>query len=192
MSKFWKSKTKAKCPFYLGERDRSIICESHTCENVRFTFESPQEKHKYQAKDGQIEGIWYNAKYNNNGGKTSLDASDDAATANWGGSWRMPTASEIEELYDECTWTWTTENEVNGYRVIGTNGNSIFLPAAGRRGGSNLNDEGNYGNYWSSSLDESNSGSGRFLYFNSGYVGTWDSSRRYVGFPVRPVCPSAE
>lgn len=125
-------------------------------------------------------------------GKTTLDAADDAATANWGGDWTMPTASDFDELKDKCTWTWTTENEVNGYRVIGTNGNSIFLPAAGGRKGSGLDGEGSYGYYWSSSLDESNSGSGRFLYFNSGYVNAWGSSRRYVGFPVRPVCPSAE
>ena len=58
----------------------------------------------------------------------------DAATANWGGSWRMPKSTELKELIDNCTWTWTTQNGVNGYKVIGTNGNSIFLPAAGLYG----------------------------------------------------------
>lgn len=52
----------------------------------------------------------------------------DAATANWGGNWRMPTEEEIEELTKECIWKWTTKNGVTGYKVIGPNGNSIFLP----------------------------------------------------------------
>lgn len=55
----------------------------------------------------------------------------DAAAANWGGDWRMPKYTEFEELVNECTWIWVTQNGVNGYSVIGPNGNSIFLPAAG-------------------------------------------------------------
>ena len=74
----------------------------------------------------------------------------DAATANWGGDWRMPTKAEQEELSNNCTWTWTTQNGVNGYNVKGPNGNSIFLPAAGNRYGSSLNAAGSYGGYWSS------------------------------------------
>lgn len=49
----------------------------------------------------------------------------------WGSSWRTPSRSDMSELVDYCTWNWTTQNGVNGYKVIGTNGNSIFLPAAG-------------------------------------------------------------
>lgn len=60
----------------------------------------------------------------------------DAATANWGDKWRMPTFAEIRELINNCTWTWTTRNGVNGCIVTGSNGNSIFLPAAGYRDGS--------------------------------------------------------
>ncbi len=59
----------------------------------------------------------------------NLTSSRDVATANWGGTWRMPTETECEELLDNCTWKWTTQNGVKGYKVIGTNGNSIFLPA---------------------------------------------------------------
>ena len=55
----------------------------------------------------------------------------DAARANWGGTWRMPTEAEMEELKDNCTWTWTTQNGVNGCTITGPNGNSLFLPAAG-------------------------------------------------------------
>ena len=49
----------------------------------------------------------------------------------WGGSWRLPTREEIIELMENCTWKWTTQNNVNGCKVTGPNGNSIFLPAAG-------------------------------------------------------------
>ena len=52
----------------------------------------------------------------------------DAAHAKWGGKWRMPTLDEINELKKKCTWEWTRINDVNGYKVIGSNGNSIFIP----------------------------------------------------------------
>ena len=123
--------------------------------------------------------------------KTTLDLSDDAARANWGGSWRMPTTEEQQELINNCTWTWTwtTQNGVNGYKVTSkSNGNSIFLPAAGCRDDSSLNDAGSYGDYWSSSLCTDDSSIGAYgLYFGSRYVDWGYSSRRY-GFSVRPVC----
>ena len=78
------------------------------------------------------------------------NSSRDAATANWGGSWRMPTKTEFKELKDNCTWTWTTQNGHKGYRVTGENGQSIFLPAAGYRDGDTLCYDGEYGDYWSS------------------------------------------
>ena len=62
--------------------------------------------------------------------KTVLDPKDDVAHVKWGGSWRMPTFEEQKELLHECSWEWTELNGVNGYRVTGPNGNSIFLPAA--------------------------------------------------------------
>ena len=80
----------------------------------------------------------------------NLTAQYDAATANWGGDWRMPTDAEQEELINNCTWTWTTQNGVNGYNVEGPSGASIFLPAAGDRNGSSLYFAGSYGSYWSS------------------------------------------
>jgi hypothetical protein len=59
----------------------------------------------------------------------------------------MPTNDEIQELIDNCIWTWTSMNGVNGYKVEGPNGNSIFLPAAGYRFGSSLNEAGSRGTY---------------------------------------------
>ena len=122
--------------------------------------------------------------------KTTLELSDDAAHVNWGGSWRMPTKAEQDELRntDNCIWTWTTQNGVNGYKVTSNkNGNSIFLPAAGFRYDSNLYSAGSGGYYWSSSLYTSYSDGACYVYFGSDYV-DWLSGYRYYGLSVRPVC----
>ena len=121
--------------------------------------------------------------------KTQLELSDDAARANWGGKWRMPTDAELTELREQCTWTWTTENDINGYKVTSRiNGKSIFLPAAGNRSGRSLGTVGD-GYYWSSSISTEGSPVGAYyLYFLSGSVNRYDGSR-YYGQSVRPVCP---
>ncbi len=110
-------------------------------------------------------------KYNNEGGKKVLDPKDDAAHVNWGGSWRMPTMAEWQELYDNCTWTWTTQNGINGYKVTsnkaGYTDKFIFLPAAGYRNGSVLYYVGSVGSFWSSSLYEYISSCAWYLGFNS-------------------------
>ena len=84
---------------------------------------------------------------------------DDAATANWGNGWRMPTNEEWQELYQNTTNTWrTTQNGVNGRLFTAPNGNSLFLPAAGRRWDFELLYVGSSGYYWSSSLDSDTPG----------------------------------
>ena len=144
---------------------------------------------KYTFADGKTEGIWYDSDGTFIGdGKTILFPPDDAATAKLGSPWRMPTLDEIKELLDYCTWTWTTQDGKNGYEVKGTNGNSIFLPAAGYRNSSGLIDAGSRGDYWSSSLTPSLSGYAHYLYFDSG-VHDWHGYYRYCGFTVRPVRP---
>jgi uncharacterized protein (TIGR02145 family) len=133
-----------------------------------------------------------NAEYGNNGftdALTTLEASDDAATANWGAGWRMPTLSEMQELYGNCTHEWTTQNGVNGEKFTGSNGNSIFLPAAGGRNGSSLIDAGSFGNYWSSSLFSSYTYGAWLLNFDSGDCSMYGNSR-YDGRSVRAVCQS--
>ncbi len=119
--------------------------------------------------------------------KTVLDPSDDAATVNWGGVWRMPTRAEQDELRKKCKWTWTSQNGVKGYKVIGRNGNSIFLPAAGYMYEGTLFYAGSGGYYWSSSLDSVSPGNAYGVRFYSGIVG-WDYNGRSYGFTVRPVC----
>ncbi|MDE6808214.1 MAG: DUF1566 domain-containing protein, partial [Prevotella sp.] len=110
----------------------------------------------------------------------------DAACANWGGCWRLPSKKECEELRDLCTWTWTTQGGHNGYNVTGPNGNSIFLPAAGFRYGSSLYGARDFGSCWSSTPAESNARNAYDLDFGSGdhYVDCYD---RYYGRSVRPV-----
>ena len=128
-------------------------------------------------------------KYNNVDGRTELLMEDDAAHVNWGGKWRMPTLDEQQELVNNCTWTWTKINGINGCKVTSRiNGNSIFLPAAGDRHGPSVGNVGSYGYYWSSSLYESNPINAYSLYFYSGGVG-WYSYSRYYGHTVRAVCP---
>ena len=117
----------------------------------------------------------------------SGNAQYDAATANWGGSWRMPTKEEMQELEDHCEWEWTQVNGVNGAKVIGPNGSCIFLPAAGYRGGSSLINAGHYGYYWSSTP---NDGSYDFTAYDLNFSGgseyvSYDN--RYDGQTVRPI-----
>ena len=114
----------------------------------------------------------------------SGNATYDAARANWGSTWRMPTEAEMRELINNCTWTWTTQNGVNGMRVTGPNGNSIFLPATGYYQGSSRYSGSGY--YWSSTPYESATSPAYFLYFNSGsrHVGWYE---RDYGRTVRPV-----
>ena len=131
-----------------------------------------------------------NSEYGYNGftdDLTTLEPSDDAATANWGGGWRMPTKAEFEELYNNTTMTWTTQNSVNGRLFTASNGNSLFLPAAGYRYYSSLYDAGSYGFYWSSSLSTDYPNSSWAFRFDSGNYNMHDISRRCYGQSVRPV-----
>ncbi len=123
--------------------------------------------------------------YGKNMGDISGNPQYDAARANWGGTWRLPTKAEFDELVNKCKWEWTTQGGKKGYRVIGPSGNSIFLPAAGWRSASLLDYADTYGSYWSSTPDSSTSYA-CYLDFGSGlwYPG-WGI--RNSGFPVRPV-----
>lgn len=90
---------------------------------------------------------------------TTLQQDDDAATANWGDRWRTPTDKEWKELLDNCELTWTNLNGVVGLQFTGSNGNFIFLPAAGFYYNDVYDEKcdrfnsGRCGQYWSSMLD---------------------------------------
>ena len=139
-------------------------------------------KSSYTDSNSKTHGEWV--------GDISGNSSYDAATANWGGNWRMPTEAEMQELEDKCTWKWTTQNGVNGYKVTGPSCASIFLPAAGYRYGSSLYDAGSYGYFRSSTPYYSggyNDNLACYLYFDSDYQGMGHYFGRSSGQSVRPV-----
>ena len=117
--------------------------------------------------------------------KTELDPEDDAAYVNWGSLWRMPTLDQQKELIDNCTWTWTTQNGVNGQQVTGPNGNTMFLPAAGNRWGSSQSDAGSGGYYWLRTLYYSYPDAAYLLNFSSSVY--WNIGSRYLAYTVRAV-----
>ena len=134
-------------------------------------------------------------KYNSTDGKTELEKTDDAAYVNWGSLCRMPTYSDFSELInsENCTWAWVSRTNsagetINCYKVVSTkNNNIIYLPASGYRYGSNLDNHGSGGDYWSSTLDDSDVSLAYGLYFGSSGYGSYDYYGRYYGFAVRPV-----
>lgn len=124
------------------------------------------------------------------GKQTQLDSEDDVAHVKWGGDWRMPTKAEVDELLQNCTCVLTSYGSHNGYVVIGSTGNAIFLPAAGFRNGDYLWFDGDFGCFWSSSFGDSFDSSGAYtLGFDSSGVGCYGSNSRMQGQSVRPVCP---
>ena len=86
----------------------------------------------------------------------------------------------------KCTWTWTTQNGVNGRLVTGPNGKTMFLPAAGYRDGSSHNDTGSIGYYWTRKLFSGRPVTAYYVNFDSGGV-YWYGSHRLCGFTVRAV-----
>ena len=120
-----------------------------------------------------------------------LDPEDDAAIVNLGEGWRMPTPAEIKELVDNCTWEWTTVDNVKGYKVTAKNGNSIFLPAAGVMFTKNPYYGGQYGYYLSNTLREGEESYVKMyaqgFSFQSDKYQTDDRIARNYGITVRPV-----
>ena len=116
-------------------------------------------------------------------GDISGNPDDDAARANWGSTWRMPTKVEMQELIDKCKW----ELGSGGYKVTGPNGNSIFLPATGWRLSSYSNYVGSEGGYWSSTPNTSIITNSYLLRFDNSYIVVGDNYYRHCGWPVRPV-----
>lgn len=160
-----------------------------------FAWGETEPKEIYHYQSGNYK--WCNGTGNTNGitkyvgntgsrdGKTELDPEDDAAYVNWGQSWRIPTKAQLEELLEQCTWTWTSQNGVEGYSVSGPSGAEIFLPAAGYRWRETLW-IGSYGLYWSRTIDSHCPYYVYNLYFISDRLflrGNW----RFEGLPVRPV-----
>ena len=122
--------------------------------------------------------------------KTTLELSDDVARTKWGGRWRMPTDIELKELCEKCRWEKATLNGVEGYKIIGDNGNYIFMPARGHYYPSSSSSGDYEGYYWSSSLDVSENTCAWCLNFRPDRydINVYRHERCY-GLSVRPVCP---
>ena len=147
-------------------------------------------------KDKQFN--WVNYKWSVNGSSSNfikyttkgatLDLEDDAAHVNMGGSWHMPTPTQIQELIDNTTSEWTTQDGIEGMTFTSKKvpSKSIFIPAAGGAWDGSVLDRGSIGYVWSSMLSSSNVYYGQYLYFGSdgAYL---DSSNRGGGLSVRGV-----
>jgi len=142
-----------------------------------------------------------NSSYGNNGftdTKTTLAPEDDVAHVAWGGSWRMPTKAEQDDLRNNCTWTWyssgnTEFNGVAGYKVTsnikGYTDRFIFLPAADHYSGMYRDNVGSEGFYWSCSLETIGPNGAYGLGFYSVHGPSYNAGPRCDGTSVRPVCP---
>jgi len=135
----------------------------------------------------------YLTKYSTADRRTQLAPADDAARANWGGKWRMPTIDEYEELINpaNCTWEWMTKDGINGYKVTGKKtGNSIFLPITGFRFYADTQFRGIMGVYWTSTLYTANPNKAWCLEFNFSNIDVHYgdlSSNRFSGRCIRAV-----
>ena len=159
---------------------------------------SPEEYGGYYAwgETEEKEDYWYDTYlyYDNYGskyidiGKNISGSQYDVAHVKLGGSWRMPTQAEVEELCKKCTWEWTSVNGVAGQRITGPNGNSVFLPAAGCRGayGKNIG-QGSLGLYWSGTLYPYWDYNAYCIHFTDAEKDCGDPYWRYMGYTIRPV-----
>ena len=141
----------------------------------------------WNGSDNTLTKYCNNAEYGYNGftdNLTILLPEDDAATANWGAGWCTPTIEQWEELYQNTTNTWTTQNGVSGCLFTANNGQSLFLPAAGGRSDDEFYE--GFGEYWSSSLTIDCPVGAEIIDFNSDEC-FMTSGERYNGVSVRPV-----
>ena len=142
-----------------------------------FTYDKTIEELKYSGIIGSDE---------------NLTTAFDAATANWGDAWRMPTSDEMGELINNCTWEWDSIivkidavqlDTIRGSKVTGPNGNSIFLPTAGSKYRTTLSNAGSIGHYWSATPTEKSA-----LYLKLSKNGPeMEEQRTHLGYTVRPV-----
>lgn len=127
-------------------------------------------------------------KYNITDQKVTLDPEDDPVCV-MGGNWRSPSDAELTALLNQTTNTWVENyngSGINGRVFTGTNGNTMFVPAAGYRNGTSVNSVGSYADWWSSSLLSVGSVNGRHLYFDSSDC-KMRHNHRYLGFSARGV-----
>ena len=130
----------------------------------------------------------YSTTYGKGMADISGDLAYDVVRAKWGGTWRMPTKAEFEELSTQCSWKWTTQGGKYGYLITGPSDNSIFLPAAGYREDTDVYGICGFGGYWSSSLGDDYGDCAYRLGFDDGeHDCGYEDCDRYYAISVRPV-----
>ena len=160
--------------FVFGETEPKA---DYTWDNYKWGQPDALTKYQLSSLDASVSG-----------GLRTLELSDDAARVNWGDKWRTPTQKEIVELIEKATWTWKKVNGVNGHEVVGPNGNSIFIPAAGYQNGTETFSVGTkiillsstlYG--WTTYDDI------EYVSIGSGFAPQWSLNDRQWGRTIRPV-----
>ena len=141
----------------------------------------------YQYGKGAAQYAATSGDSNYGGTEDPLDSSVDTASQVWGGSWHMPTRTQIQELTANTTYQWVANYKgsgINGGIFTATNGAVLFIPAAGRWSDGNQDDVGSYGYYWGSSPHGSDVA--YYLFFYNGDEDVNGYYREY-GYSVRPV-----
>lgn len=128
----------------------------------------------------------YSTTYGKGMSDISGDLAYDVARAKWGGTWRMPTKAEFEELSTQCSWKWTTQGGKYGYLITGPSDNSIFLPAAGWKHSVDTYRYSEFGYYWTSTPNDDDNKKSYYMDFSSVDRGVY-SYQRYDGLQIRAV-----
>ncbi|MBO4672846.1 MAG: hypothetical protein J5616_00640 [Bacteroidaceae bacterium] len=150
----------------------------------RFTW----RKYEHGSSKNALKKYCTDSAFGTKDDKTQLDPADDAAatyaknhkTPIWDASWHIPTEKEFAELIEKCKWTWQN----GGYKIVGPNGNSIYLPGAGWAGHTSPYD--NTGMYWTSTLCPEFPCYAYAVMFDEDFI-TWNNTNRNIGCSVRPV-----
>jgi hypothetical protein len=150
--------------------------KSFTWDTYKYCNGSGTTLVKYNTKDnyGMVDGV------------VELSAEDDAASVNWGKEWSIPTREQQDELRTKCRWEWVSNKKKSGYKITGINGNSIFMPAAGFCYKNTICKVGDYGRYWSRTLNTRCPDYAYSIHFDSDSV-CWGDISRYYGRTIRPV-----
>lgn len=158
--------------------DRNVGAESADQNGDYFAWGETEPKSDYNE--------WNSVTFGKALDVISGNATYDAATAKWGDGWRLPTKEEAQELLDNCTWNWGEQNGVPGVTVVASNGNSIFLPAAGYYKETAIKYLGTYGSYATGSLQDTwNFQTPTLSFDDTTHAMYWDY--RYNGSVIRPV-----
>lgn len=145
----------------------------------------------FQLVGEQRESIYYDAGKQKNDTVNVYDiqlSSYDVAVSKMGDNWMIPTLEQFRELMKYCTWTWTTQNGVNGYLITATNNNTIFLPAVGHYCEDNISSDGTSFYYWTENMSSSESDQAYLFMGYRDYATSLMTGNRFYGCPVRAVC----